>query len=131
MTDPSRTPVIAGIALSDYPVAPHLDSVGHHVLATQRVLEDSGVDKRAIDGYVNAQVSENAQFHVAVPTDSCAGVTDAQRYDPETNPGGVRCTIQDAAINMFGPEEKKFWTANEKKIGRGFVRLPVEPLSRC
>ena len=53
-TDPSRTPVIAGIALSDYPVAPHLDSVGHHALAMQRVLADSGVDKRSIDGYVNA-----------------------------------------------------------------------------
>ncbi|MEY2570495.1 MAG: hypothetical protein QOE63_845 [Acidimicrobiaceae bacterium] len=54
MPDASRTPVIAGIGLSDYPVAPHLDSVGHHVLATQRVLADCGVAKSAIDGYVNA-----------------------------------------------------------------------------
>jgi hypothetical protein len=78
------------------------------------------------DGYVNAQVSDNAQFHVAVPTDPCAGVTDAQRYDPDTNPGGTRCTIQDAAINIFGPEEKKFWTAQETAVNRGFVRLPVD-----
>ncbi len=54
MTDPSRTPVIAGIAQSDYPVAPHLDSVGHHALAMQRLLDDCGADKRTIDGYVNA-----------------------------------------------------------------------------
>jgi acetyl-CoA acetyltransferase len=53
-TDPSRTPVIAGIGLSDYPKAPHLDSVGHNVLAMQRALEDSGVEKSAIDGYVSA-----------------------------------------------------------------------------
>jgi hypothetical protein len=79
-----------------------------------------------VDGYVNAQVSENAQFHVAVPTDPCAGVTDAQRYEPTSNPGGVRCSIQDAAINIFGPEEQRFWTANEHEIGRGFVRLPVD-----
>jgi acetyl-CoA acetyltransferase len=54
MTDPSRTPVIAGIGLSDYPKAPHLDSVEHHVLAMQRALEDSGVRKQDIDGYVSA-----------------------------------------------------------------------------
>jgi acetyl-CoA acetyltransferase len=46
--------VIAGIALSDYPKAPHLDSVQHHVQAVQRVLEDCGLPKREIDGYVTA-----------------------------------------------------------------------------
>jgi acetyl-CoA acetyltransferase len=46
--------VIAGIALSDYPVAPELNGVQHHVLAMQRVLEDSGVAKADIDGYVSA-----------------------------------------------------------------------------
>jgi acetyl-CoA acetyltransferase len=49
-----RTPVIAGIGLSDYPKAPELDTVGHHVLAMQRALADSGVDKRDIDGYLSA-----------------------------------------------------------------------------
>ena len=46
--------MIAGIALSDYPVVPELDSVQHHSLAVQRVLEDSGVAKADIDGYVSA-----------------------------------------------------------------------------
>jgi len=49
-----RTPVIVGIGLSDYPVAPHLDGVQHHVQAMQRALADSGVEKSSIDGYVNA-----------------------------------------------------------------------------
>ena len=49
-----RTPVIVGIGLSDYPKAPHLDSVQHHVLAMQRALEDCGIEKSEIDGYVNA-----------------------------------------------------------------------------
>ena len=40
-----RTPVIVGIGLSDYPVAPHLDGVQHHVLAAQRAIADCGVDK--------------------------------------------------------------------------------------
>jgi acetyl-CoA acetyltransferase len=53
-TSSTRVPVIAGIGLSDYPKAPHLDAVGHHVLAMQRALADCGVDKTAIDGYMNA-----------------------------------------------------------------------------
>ncbi len=78
------------------------------------------------DGVVNAEVSDGAQFHVAVPTDPCNGTTSADRYNPMTNPGGVRCTIQDAAVNVFGPEPKALWSANEKKIGHGFVRPPID-----
>jgi hypothetical protein len=77
-------------------------------------------------GVQNAQVSDSAQFHVAVPTDPCAGTTAADRYNPATNPGGVRCTIEDAAINVFGPEPAALWSANERKLGRGFVRPPID-----
>jgi len=49
-----RTPVIVGIGLSDYPKAPHLDGVQHHVLAAQRAIADCGIAKSEIDGYVNA-----------------------------------------------------------------------------
>jgi hypothetical protein len=49
-----RTPVIAGIGLSDYPVAKDLDSVQHHALAYQRVLADCGVENSAIDAYFGA-----------------------------------------------------------------------------
>ena len=51
---PDRTPVIVGIGLSDYPKAPHLDAVQHHVQAMQRALDDSGVAMRDIDGYMCA-----------------------------------------------------------------------------
>jgi hypothetical protein len=78
------------------------------------------------DGVANAKVSDTAQFHVAVPTDACSGVTTAQRYNAKTNPGGVRCTIQDAAVNVFGPEPRKLWSKVEHKIGHGFVRIPVD-----
>ena len=50
----ARDPVIVGIGVSDYPKAPHLDAVQHHVQATQRALADSGVEKSAIDGYLGA-----------------------------------------------------------------------------
>jgi hypothetical protein len=75
---------------------------------------------------VNSEVSDNAQFHVAVPTDHCKGVSDQQRYDPNTNPGGVRCAITDAAINVFGPRLPAVWGPQEKKIGHGFAGFPVD-----
>ncbi len=78
------------------------------------------------DGVQNAGVSDAAQFHVSVPTDPCRGTTAAERYNPLSNPGGVRCTIQDAAINVFGPEPEPLWSPIEQKLGRGFVRLPVD-----
>ena len=78
------------------------------------------------DGVQNAGISDAAQFHVAVPTDPCAGTTSADRYNPTTNPGGVRCTIQDAAINVFGPEPEALWSANEKTLGHGFARPPID-----
>ena len=78
------------------------------------------------DGVANAHISDSAQFHVVIPTDHCAGISDQQRYEPTTNPGGVRCTIQDAAINVFGPRPKSVWTPQEKQIGRGFADTPVD-----
>jgi acetyl-CoA acetyltransferase len=50
-----RTPVIVGIGLSDYPKAPDLTSMQHHVQAAQRALADSGVKKQEIDGYISAE----------------------------------------------------------------------------
>jgi acetyl-CoA acetyltransferase len=60
VTSADRTPVIVGVGMSDGPVAPHLDAVQHHVLAMRRALEDSGVDKREIDGYFCAGASKSA-----------------------------------------------------------------------
>jgi len=77
-------------------------------------------------GIGNARVSDAAQFHVVIPTDPCAGVTSQQRYNATTNPGGVRCTIQDAAINVFGPRLRAFWGPQEKQIGRGFAGTPTD-----
>ncbi len=49
-----RTPVIAGIGLSEYPIAPDLDIFQHHALGMQRALEDCGIQKSEIDGYMGA-----------------------------------------------------------------------------
>lgn len=75
---------------------------------------------------LNAIVSEAAQFHVAVPTDPCQGTTDENRYDPVHNPGGVRCSITDAAINLFGPRPEELWTEMERAVGRGFAGFAAD-----
>jgi hypothetical protein len=82
-----------------------------------------------VEGHIttaNAQVSGSAQFHVVVPTDPCDGVTDAERYDPASNPGGVRCSILDAAINVFGPRQPEVWSPIEQQLGRGFAGSPID-----
>ncbi|TAM12488.1 MAG: hypothetical protein EPN72_13030 [Nevskiaceae bacterium] len=98
-----------------------------------------------VEGHVstaNSEVSETAQFHVAVPTDACAGVPatvagdTGTRYDPTTNPAGVRCDIQDAAINVFGPRPPALWTGTPTSVpseaaaaaitGHGFAGFPID-----
>jgi acetyl-CoA acetyltransferase len=80
-----RTPVIAGIALSDYPKAPHLDALQHHALATQRALDDCGVEKSAIDGYMCAGGAGQG-FDMAVAMAEYLGVD--HRYIDSTMTGG-------------------------------------------
>lgn len=60
-----RTPVIVGIGLSDYPKAPHLDSLGHHAQATQRAIHDAGIAKSEIDGFLSAGVGGEQAAAVA------------------------------------------------------------------
>ena len=42
---------------------------------------------------------------VVDPTTGCdPGIDASQIYEPTTNPGGIRCTIFDQAVNVFGPD---------------------------
>jgi uncharacterized tannase-like protein DUF6351 len=42
------------------------------------------------------------------PSRSCPDVPAAQVYDPTTNPGGVKCTLQDYMVNVFGKRADGF-----------------------
>ena len=81
-----RTPVIAGIGLSDYPIAPELDSVQHHSLAFQRALADCGVDKQTIDGYVGVGGSHQTMVDDPVVMAEYLGID--HRYIDGTMTGG-------------------------------------------
>ncbi|HVS69046.1 MAG TPA: DUF6351 family protein, partial [Mycobacteriales bacterium] len=46
-------------------------------------------------------------------------------YNAKTKPGGVRCSVIDAAINIFGRQPKREWDKQEKRAGHGFAALPL------
>src|SRR3954471_5382578 len=49
-----------------------------------------------------------------------------QVYDPETNPTGTRCDLQDYQVNIWGLQDPDQWGPVEKKIGRGFAARAVD-----
>ena len=60
---------------------------------------------QAVEGHINPV--NPITFTVAIPnsgepTRSCPGVPTAQVFDENTNPTGVRCTLQDYMVNLFG-----------------------------
>ncbi len=83
----------------------------------------------AVEGHpnhVNAIVFDTVYWTaLADPTSGCAGVPESRNYDPETNPDGVRCTLADYMINVFGPRPKGLWSKPERRVGHGFAGLPI------
>ncbi|MCQ8896695.1 DUF6351 family protein [Limnobacter humi] len=77
---------------------------------------------------VNPVVSDLAFFPSAYPTQAdCPGLRGAAtQYDPVNNPGGLRCGLIDYMNTQFGSRPPERWSANEKKIGRGFTGLPLD-----
>ncbi|MFL5896685.1 MAG: DUF6351 family protein [Thermoleophilaceae bacterium] len=83
----------------------------------------------AVEGHpnhVNSIVFDSVYWtDLGVPDDGCAGVPEADDYNAQTNPGGVRCTLADYMINVFGPRPSSVWGPSEQKLGRGFAGLPL------
>jgi hypothetical protein len=63
---------------------------------------------------------------LAVPDDGCPGVATADDYNAQSNPGGVRCTLADYMINVFGPRPSDQWGPQEQQLGHGFAGLAVD-----
>lgn len=81
--------------------------------------------------HLNAVVADEGLFKSALnPEHDCPGTLDpvagdpSTRYDSETNPGGVRCSVLDLLVNQLGPRPESVWTDQEKAAGRGFGGLP-------
>src|SRR3954471_10658921 len=72
---------------------------------------------------VNAIVADEELFKGATnPVGDC--VPADQAYDPQTRPGGVRCSILDSMINVLGPRPSSVWSDQEKRAGHGFAGQP-------
>ncbi len=72
--------------------------------------------------HLNAMTSDELFFgRVTNPSSPCKGVSDEERYDRETNPAGVRCSVLDYNINLLGPRPPERWSEMEKLAGRGFA----------
>lgn len=81
--------------------------------------------------HLNAVVADEGLFKAALnPENACSGTTDpvagdpATRYDSETNPTGVRCSVLDLLINQLGPRPESVWSPQEKAAGHGFGGIP-------
>jgi hypothetical protein len=51
------------------------------------------------------------------PTRSCPGVPDDQVYNAQSNPHGVRCTLQDYMVNAFGRDARGFARRGFDNVG--------------
>jgi hypothetical protein len=83
----------------------------------------------AVEGHpnpVNAITFTEAIPFSGEPTRDCVGVPPEQVFDENTNPRGVRCTLQDYMVNIFGPRERSVWSPVEKQLGHGFAGRPFD-----
>ena len=79
----------------------------------------------------NAVTADEGLFKGAInPEEPCSGTKDtvpgdtSTRFDSETNPGGVRCSILDMMLNALGPRPESAWSAQEQAAGHGFAGIP-------
>lgn len=56
---------------------------------------------------------------------SC-NIPEGESYDPQTNPGGVRCSFQDYMPSILGLRPQSAWGPVEQAIGRGFANRPLD-----
>lgn len=86
-----------------------------------------------LNGIVNASLADSALFAEAVdPASNCGGVSAEERFDQDTNPGGVRCDVLTFMQNMIGERERfpaedprDRWSQIEKDLGYAFSGFPL------
>ena len=86
-------------------------------------------DIAAVEGHptpLNAVTFTTAIPFSGEPTRDCPGVPREQVYDENSNPNGVRCTLQDYMVNIFGRRGSSDWEQVEKQLGRGFAGRPFD-----
>ncbi|KPQ01538.1 DUF6351 family protein [Marinobacter sp. HL-58] len=77
---------------------------------------------------LNPVVSDLAFFPSAEPDqENCPGLAgQADVYDPETHPDGLRCGLIDYMANQFGKRPPEAWSPNEQLLAKGFTGIPLD-----
>jgi Tannase-like family of unknown function (DUF6351) len=78
----------------------------------------------AVDGdptTTNAKLSDAGFFNAAEPGHACPGTTAEDRWNALTNIGGIRCSMADFDVNIFGVLPESEWGPEEKTLGHGFA----------
>ncbi|MDL0429538.1 DUF6351 family protein [Marinobacter sp. TBZ242] len=77
---------------------------------------------------LNPIVSDMAFFPSAEPDqENCPGLAgQAEVYDPETRPDGLRCGLIDYMSSQFGERLPQAWSPNEQLLSRGFTGIPLD-----
>jgi hypothetical protein len=102
--------------------------------AQEAEVEGTGVENLPISNF-DATESASGFFPFALPT-NCTDydgydtnesyVPASERYNAQTNPGGVRCGLLDWNTNLLGPQPSSEWTAAERAVGHGFAAVPID-----
>ncbi|WP_334140983.1 DUF6351 family protein [Rhabdothermincola sp.] len=102
-------------------IAPGVTDCGllDHYYRTAEGARLSDTQRAAINGHRTTGTCDlwvNAFLQLLDPTRGCSAELDPSRiYDPERNPGGVRCTFQDSNVNIYGRDPVT-----------GFARRPLD-----
>ena len=86
--------------------------------------------------HLNAVVADEGLFKAALnPENDCSGTVDtvpgdpSTRYDSETNPAGVRCSVLDIMVNLLGRRPESSWSPQEQAAGYGFAGIPFATIA--
>jgi len=79
---------------------------------------------------LNAIISDIGFYDAIIPDRECDGLDDKDVYNAKKNPTGVRCSIADFNINIFGPFPQSRWAELDKQLGHSlghnFSDIPVD-----
>jgi hypothetical protein len=114
------------IPLSSMPSAVSGELLGSRGWTTVQLADVAGDGEENLPVSVNWGVSAYAYFQLADPELLCRGITQQQLYQPQTNPGGVRCGIVDWDTTLLGRRPPSVWDAQERALGHGFAGAPID-----
>lgn len=103
----------------------------HYFTRTAPLLWSERADRLAVDGHRSEEF--NDVINTVFITLSGGGnprrgtnLPTGRTYDPDTNPGGARATLQDYQVNYLGRRPRDQWSPAEHSAGAGFAHRPFD-----